>query len=489
MKKNKRKITKTIYIWVYLLVSVIGVLLLVDYFNSMITKHDSELTVNIDSLIAEKMNRSIEYMQQSVNEMANVLSYQNLPELTELYDRLVDSVDESDYTGIGIVGQDGVVYGQESEQKEIAKWNLIELALRTETVSISEPYRSSMTGKLVFTMFSPIYQNGERLGCIFVTYPLAEIQNIATTDVLQDQADIYLLNSISNTAILCSGSDEYMLGNWSSTLLVKQQLDSSSTSEYSKWEEAMRNREKKGTVKFILRGVTYVQVFERIDSMDGWSVVVRIPNNALSDTMQTFRTITIVFVVVLVVLSICMIYALHMRDVAEKERFEYLSTHDALTGLYNRHVFDTSVQTHLNSMGSDERGALIFIDIDYFKSINDNFGHDVGDKTLVAFADCLTEVFSEESFIARYGGDEFVVLVKNVESNASLNTRLKTLKSRLGEIKVLEQENSKYKLHYSAGIVAFPDYGNDFSELVKYADLALYNVKERGRNGYEWFEK
>lgn len=156
MKKQRKNSSKSIIIWLYLVISVIGVLVVSERFNALIASHDKELTIDIDNLIAEKMNRSIEYMQQSVDEMARVLSYQDLLELDELYGQLTDSISESDYISIGIIAQDGTVYGHPSEKEEMLKWDLIELADKTQQVSISEPYRSGLNGKIVFTMFSPI---------------------------------------------------------------------------------------------------------------------------------------------------------------------------------------------------------------------------------------------------------------------------------------------------------------------------------------------
>lgn len=488
MRKEDTRVSSSFMIWIYLFVSIVGILLVVQRFDGLIMDHDKDLTVDIDNLIAEKMNRSIEYMQHSVDEMATVLSYQDLLEFDQLYDQLTDSIPEADYISIGIVGIDGTVYGLPSEQDEMLKWNLIETAAKTETVSISEPYRSGLTGKLVFTMFSPIYQQGERLGCIFVTYPLSEIQQMANTNVLQDQAEIYLMNAHSNNIILCSGTKEYLIGNWNSTRLMKQQISPETLPAYENWERNILAGDKTGTVQFTMNGVSYTQVYETIDSMENWSVVVRIPNKTLSNTMQQFRSISILFVVILVILSICLILILHKRDATENEKFVYLSNHDALTDVYNRNAFDMVVQRYLDNEGKNEKGALIFLDLDFFKQINDKYGHDIGDKALITLADILKEQFSEDSYIARYGGDEFVLLVKRIESRTALEKRLEKLKRTLRETEVLDYEDSEFEMHYSAGIAAFPENGQNFSDLVKYADLALYEVKEKGRNGYSWYK-
>ena len=481
---QKKKITSQSLIWIYFAITVICILLVVQRFNVLISNHDNKLTVDVGTLMAEKMNSSIQYMQQSVDEMAAVLSYQDLLELDQLYDQLTGSIEDAEYFSIGIIDINGNVYGSESEKSEMRKWNIIDMAANTKNVSISEPYRSSASGQLVFTMCSPIFQQEKRLGCIFVTYPLDELQAIANTNVLKDEAEIYLMNAKANNIILCSGSDEYAIGKWNSTYLMKHSISDDTLNAYEEWESKMRAGNETGALKFVLNGIDYTQVSEKIDSMKDWYIVVRIPNSSLSDTMQQLRSVTVLLVSVLVLVSILLLAIQRHNDKLEKEKFEYMSTHDPLTDVYNRNSFDLIVQKYLDNEGKTKRGVLVFLDLDFFKQINDNFGHDIGDKSLIAFAELLKELFGEDSYIARYGGDEFVLLVKNVSSKIKLNERLDTLKQKLSEVKLVDHN---FRLQYSAGIVAFPDYGHDFEDLVKYADDALYNVKEHGKNGYQWY--
>ncbi|MGN0438287.1 MAG: diguanylate cyclase domain-containing protein [Lachnospiraceae bacterium] len=483
---KKKNVSGQLLIWIYLAVTVLVIFLGVHRFNGLITNHDNKLTIDIGNLMAEKMNSSIQYMQQSVEEMASVLSYQDLLELDQLYGQLVESAEEADYLSIGIIDIDGNVYGLESEKLEMEKWRLVEMAEETDSISISEPYRSAVSGKLVFTMFSPIFQQGKRLGCIFVTYPLSEIQEIANTDVLKDEAEIYLMDARSNNVILCSGSDEYAIGKWNSTYLLKHDISEDTIMAYEDWKDKMGVGNEAGAIKYVYNGVEYTQVSERIESMKDWYIVVRIPNSYLSNTLQQFRSVTVILVAVLVFVSILLLFVQRRNDRLEKEKFEYMSTHDPLTNVYNRNAFDLIGQKYLDGEGKTKRGVLVFLDLDYFKQINDNYGHDIGDKSLIAFSGLLKELFGEDSFVARYGGDEFVLLVRNVSTNEKLNERLEFLKKKLSEVKL---GDNNFLLHYSAGIVAFPDYGHSFEELVKYADDALYKVKERGRNGYMWYKK
>lgn len=488
MDRKKNTFSRTILIWIYLLVSVAGIFSIAHIYNGMISRHDKVLTMNISNLIAEKVNRSVEYMQQSVDKMAMVLSYQELVDPEHVYEQLAASVQEADYISAGIISSDGKVYARPTEKEELGKWGLVSLASHVEKVSISEPYRSALTGKQVFTMFSPIYQKGQRWGCLFVTYPLSEIQNIANTNIMQDEADIYLMNARSNNTILCSGSNPYLIGNWSSEHLMKQHVSVLTLPAYEQWTAQMRNGEKKGSVQFELDGISYVQVFEQIDAMDGWNVVVRIPNSILSNTAKEFQKLTMALALLLMCLSLMLFRILHKQDMEEKKQFEYLSTHDALTGIYNRRAFEQEALQHLSRKGELEQGALIFMDVDYFKQINDRFGHDAGDLALVSVADGLKRVLGDEAIISRYGGDEFVILVKRVPEREALNQKMEQLKKEFYQIVLTKDTDVDFHVQFSAGIVAFPQYGVQYDTLTRCADQAVYQVKENGRNGYAWYD-
>lgn len=484
---KKKKMSNTALIWIYLLVSIVGILIVSNLFNGMVEQHDGELTIDIDNLIAEKIDNSLNYMMDSIEGMSTFISFQESIDMQELYAQLIAGVESAEYVSVGLIETDGTVYGTDYEREEFDKWNLKTKALATEDFVVSEPYRSAMNGKLVFTVFAPIAEQNKRIGCVFVTYPLTEIQEIANTAVLKDDVEIYLMNVKSENMILCSGEDEFKIGNWSSAKLQRHEIEETDLEAYNQWENQMKAGVPMGTVNFHIDGVSYTQVYRTIDSMEGWTVLVRIPNSMLSDTLQRFKRVMTIFVCVLILVFIIILIVLRTRDRQEQEKFEYMSTHDALTDVYNRNAIDMVAKNFLDNEGKTEHGVLIFMDVDYFKQINDRYGHDVGDKVLVTFADNLRELFGEDTFIARYGGDEFVLLVKHIDSPKALNQRLDSLKKKLQELEI-EGTDDEFDLHYSAGISVFPDHGQQFEELVKCADIALYEVKEQGRNSYRWYE-
>lgn len=155
---------------------------------------------------------------------------------------------------------------------------------------------------------------------------------------------------------------------------------------------------------------------------------------------------------------------------------------DALTGLWNRNYTEETVDRML---AEGTCGALMMIDMDNFKAINDNYGHIAGDQTLKMFAETLCKYANEEDVLCRIGGDEFVVFIKDVSSKSIIGNRASDIISDL--CKKLEACKFETNSSVSIGIAQCPDDGTDFAKLYNAADKALYYVKQNGKNAYHFF--
>ena len=176
--------------------------------------------------------------------------------------------------------------------------------------------------------------------------------------------------------------------------------------------------------------------------------------------------------------------AVHER---EKE-LEYLSTHDALTELPNSRLFTQRLQHAMDMAGRNgTKIALLFLDLDQFKQVNDTLGHNVGDVLLQEAAKRLRRSLRHSDTLARIGGDEFNILIENISDLGALETIVSKLHTDFQQpFKCFDHEiNSTV----SIGIAIYPDDGIDSITLVKHADMAMYNAKDRGRNSYSFFSE
>lgn len=179
------------------------------------------------------------------------------------------------------------------------------------------------------------------------------------------------------------------------------------------------------------------------------------------------------------------------RKQAERE-IERLAFYDPLTGLPNRRLLLDRLQRAVAvSMRTRQRGALLFIDLDNFKDLNDTLGHDIGDLLLTQVAQRLVAGVREVDTVARFGGDEFVVMLENLASEPAEAAR----RVRVVAEKLLEQVNQPLELggqhHYSSpsiGITLFGEERHSVDELLKQADLAMYEAKAGGRNTLRFFD-
>lgn len=171
---------------------------------------------------------------------------------------------------------------------------------------------------------------------------------------------------------------------------------------------------------------------------------------------------------------------------AAEERIEFLAYHDVLTGLPNRRLALDHLELALaHADRSDTKAVVLFLDLDNFKSINDSFGHAIGDALLNTVAKRLRECTRETDTICRQGGDEFLIVLSNVaDADAITSIAVKILESVERPIHIEGQELST---SLSIGIAVYPDDSRDVDTLLNLADTAMYSAKESGRNVYRFY--
>ncbi len=176
------------------------------------------------------------------------------------------------------------------------------------------------------------------------------------------------------------------------------------------------------------------------------------------------------------------------RDRVESERrIHHLAHHDSLTGLPNRSTFDERVQSLIERAQLGEPGfALLFIDLDHFKRVNDSLGHVVGDALLQTIARRIASSLRGDDLVARFGGDEFVVVLTGAPPTEAVREVADKLLAAVGAaVEVLGQDIS---VTPSIGVAMYPQHGRTAAELVKHADTAMYDAKSRGRASFSFFE-
>jgi diguanylate cyclase (GGDEF)-like protein len=170
------------------------------------------------------------------------------------------------------------------------------------------------------------------------------------------------------------------------------------------------------------------------------------------------------------------------------ERIEYLASHDGLTNLPNREMFNELLRHAIEAAGRNLRQfAVLFIDLDRFKIINDSLGHDAGDLLLVEIASRLRQTLRSSDVVARLGGDEFVVVLEETAERHDAEDVARNLLSVLSQ--PLQLSGHECHTTASIGIAMYPSDGSDVQTLTKKADMAMYLAKEDGKNGFRFFTR
>jgi len=178
------------------------------------------------------------------------------------------------------------------------------------------------------------------------------------------------------------------------------------------------------------------------------------------------------------------------RDVTDihmaKDELEYQAYHDLLTKLPNRILLKDRMQRAIiKANRNNKEVAILFIDLDKFKQINDSIGHDVGDEVLKIAAERLQSTVREEDTVSRIGGDEFIVMIEGVSDIESVGTLAQNIITNLS--KVIKIKNHKLFISASIGISLYPDNAKNSEDLIKYADFAMYESKNNGKSRFSFF--
>ena len=178
-----------------------------------------------------------------------------------------------------------------------------------------------------------------------------------------------------------------------------------------------------------------------------------------------------------------------MQYSIERKRYqvqlEHQANYDALTGLPNRNLLHDRLRQAVYAQRNARNVAVVFIDLDHFKFVNDSLGHSTGDKLLKGMADRLRTVLREGDTVARLGGDEFVLILNEQTHEEVIFRAMQRITAKVAE--PIEIEGKEMYVTCSAGISLYPQDGPDVDTLLKNADAAMYRAKEHGRNNFQFY--
>jgi len=240
-------------------------------------------------------------------------------------------------------------------------------------------------------------------------------------------------------------------------------------------------------VRYYARLKEYAEILEQLDK--GQQVTNVLLELAITDKVRTTKWVLASYLQINyqnepAVLG--WLYDITDRKRAE-EQIQFIAYHDTLTGLPNRMLLSDRIQQAISTADRDQINvALIFIDLDEFKPINDNHGHNVGDQLLKTVAGRIRKCLRKSDSVARFGGDEFVVLLPEIDTRQDALEVAEKIHSSLNQ--AFDLAGLRLSISSSMGVAIYPEHANDEKQFIHNADIAMYYAKHKGRNNIQLYK-
>jgi diguanylate cyclase (GGDEF)-like protein len=219
-----------------------------------------------------------------------------------------------------------------------------------------------------------------------------------------------------------------------------------------------------------------------------WHLFVQMPYRQIQERIFWIAVRIIVSILIIVLVSLFFLWRFAKINKSHAHELELLAYNDTLTGLANRSFFLEYLKKSLNrSKRNKNKLAILFVDLDHFKYINDSYGHASGDNVLIEVANRLRQSVRNEDFVARIGGDEFIILLNNIENFLDIEIIAQKINSLLAQ-PIKDNFGHVYHIGCSIGISLYPDDSTIAEKLITYSDTAMYKAKESGRNQHAFYK-
>ncbi len=173
-----------------------------------------------------------------------------------------------------------------------------------------------------------------------------------------------------------------------------------------------------------------------------------------------------------------------LRNMKGQRLLEKQRDTDMLTSLYNKAAIQRKAEAYLKQYGA--KASIFVMDMDNFKYVNDTYGHHAGDEILAAIGQLLTKLFRSSDIISRFGGDEFVIFLPEINDREILKKRAQQVLEGVKDIRI--SADKEYRAHVCMGIATCPEDGMEYEQLFRNADTAMYQVKKNGKNGFGFYD-
>lgn len=469
--EQKKFVKNYIYaITIFIITLVIGISIFFNVVQSSVEKNSSETLITNVTQQSEHLNTILNINYSYLNVLAQELS-KSEDLFSENNISLIKAfMENTDLNRTAIIDSDGNALYDNNVVKNVAHRRYFKESMQGKQ-SLSDPLESSVDQQTRVILSVPIYKNNQVIGVVGGSYNVTKLGNMLFDDLFDGQGKSFIVDQDGN---LITRDKKYEKKHNIKT--IDNLFDICD--------------EKKVKIDFNQQESDLIQVQTKKNKslylaysplkINDWMICYIVPVHVAQESytfIKHYETLLATFLG-LIVLSL-MIYLAHSNS-RENKYLIHLSEIDPLTSVFNKETTQKLIDQKLKN---HEHFCFLILDVDDFKSVNDNYGHAVGDKVLKNLSDLFKNHFRQTDIVGRIGGDKFIILIKDEHIAES---RIQSLLKKVNELKIEELQD--FKLSISVGMAFAPSNGTTFMELYRHADHALYQTKRTGKNNYKIYK-
>lgn len=469
--EQKNFVKNYIYaITIFIITLVIGISIFFNVVQSSIEKNSRETLITNVTQQSEHLNTILNINYSYLNVLAQELS-KSEDLFSESNISLIKAfMENTDLNRTAIIDSDGNALYDNNVVKNVAHRRYFKESMQGKQ-SLSGPLESSVDQQTRVILSVPIYKNNQVIGVVGGSYNVTKLGNMLFDDLFDGQGKSFIVDQDGN---LITRDKKYEKKHNIKTIdnLFDICDEKEVKTDFNQQESDLIQIQTKKNKSLYL---AYSPL-----KINDWMICYIVPVHVAQESytfIKHYETLLATFLG-LIVLSL-MIYLAHSNS-RENKYLIHLSEIDPLTSVFNKETTQKLIDQKLKN---HEHFCFLILDVDDFKSVNDNYGHAVGDKVLKNLSDLFKNHFRQTDIVGRIGGDEFIILI---EDEHIAESRIQSLLKKVNELKIEELQD--FKLSISVGMAFAPSNGTTFMELYRHADHALYQTKRTGKNNYKIYK-
>ena len=467
----KKFVKNYIYaITIFIITLTIGISIFFNVVQSSVEKNSRETLITNVTQQSEHLNTILNINYSYLNVLAKELSKSKDLFSEDNISLIKAFMENTDLNRTAIIDSDGNALYDNNVVKNVAHRRYFKESMQGKQ-SLSDPLESSVDQQTRVILCVPIYKNNQVIGVVGGSYNVTKLGNMLFDDLFEGQGKSFIVDQDGN---LITRDKEYTKKHNINT--VDNLFD---VCDQKKIKTDFKNQ-KSDLIQVQTKKNESLYLAYSPLKINDWMICYIVPVLVAQESytfITHYETLLATFIG-FIVLSL-MAYLAHSSS-KENKYLIHLSEIDPLTSVFNKETTQKLIEQKLNNK---EHCCFLILDVDAFKSVNDTYGHAVGDKVLENLGLLFKNHFRQSDIVGRIGGDEFIILIQDENITES---RIQSLLQKVNELKI--EELKDFKLSISIGIAFAPKDGTTFMELYRHADQALYQTKRTGKNNYKIYK-